>query len=100
MKILLLLVTLFIATVSFAQNANINIDSLSYQQQHDMLYTGIYSRLKKAHPYLEIHDRETSNMIFKELEAYRAKFDKTKSKGKEPIDFIRWALRQEISKQK
>lgn len=81
---------MLIAQCSFAQA------DTSYQAQHDMLYTSIYARLKKAEPTLEMNDRETSNLIFKELEKHRAKFNKSKAKRKEPIDFVRYALKQEL----
>jgi hypothetical protein len=95
MKTLLFAFALLISTMSFSQSKKISLDTLSYQEQHDLLYTHIYERLKKKTPYLEIHDRETSDLIFKELEAYRKKYV---GKGKEPIDFIGWALKTELSK--
>jgi hypothetical protein len=94
MKLILFAFSLLIATVSFSQS----VDSLSYQEQHDLLYSHIFQRLKKETPYLEPNDRETSDLIFKELEAYRKSFNAKKPKKKEPIDFVNWALKAELKK--
>lgn len=84
-------------TLTNKQKLSIILDAYDEADQYNMLQVMIYEhKVKKINPSLDFHDRETSNLIFKEIKKYLELYT-IDHKVFEYKDFIKWALEKEFN---